>query len=118
MRPLIEFHFGGHLFLVQCRKCRGGTSPKRPFLRALLGTSEVKRDFWGPKFFRFILLDEVKWQFMAAQNKATIINSSVGLLFTKEYFTVTGRYGSNKYAYIIGHNHHGLYCHGHIFSRT
>ena len=50
----------------------------------------------------------------AAQNKATIINSSVGLLLTKEYFTVTGCYGTNKYAYIIGHNH-GLYCHGHIF---
>ena len=43
----------------------GGTSPKRPFLSALLGSSEVKRDFWGPKFFRFILLDEVKWQFIS-----------------------------------------------------
>ena len=50
----------------------------------------------------------------AAQNKATIKNSSVGLLLTKEYFTVTGRYGSNKYAYIIGRNHHGR----DIFSRT
>ena len=59
----------------------------------------------------------------AAQSKATIINSSVGLLLTKEYFTVTGCYGSNKYAYIIGHSYHLSrtilpYCHGHIFSRT
>ena len=34
-----------------------------------------------------------------AQNKAAIMNSSVGLLLTEEYFTVTGCYGSYKYAY-------------------
>ena len=32
-----------------------------------------------------------------AQNKAAIMNSSVGLLLTEEYFTVTGCYGSYKY---------------------
>ena len=35
----------------------------------------------------------------SAQNKASIMNSSVGLLLTEEYFTVTGCYGSYKYAY-------------------
>ena len=34
-----------------------------------------------------------------AQNKASIVNLSVGLLLTEEYFTVTGGYSSNKYAY-------------------
>ena len=34
-----------------------------------------------------------------AQNKASIMNSSVGLVLTEEYFTVTGCYGSYKYAY-------------------
>ena len=34
-----------------------------------------------------------------AQNKASIMNWSVGLLLTEEYFTVTGCYGSYKYAY-------------------
>ena len=43
----------------------GGHVPKKAFLRALWGSSEVKRDFWDPKFFRFILLDEVKWQFIS-----------------------------------------------------
>ena len=32
----------------------------------------------------------------SAQNKALIMNSSVGLLLTEEYFTVTGCYGSYK----------------------
>ena len=50
----------------------------------------------------------------AAQNKATIKNSSVGLLLTKEYFTVTGRYGSNKYAYITD----VTFFHGHNYSRS
>ena len=35
----------------------------------------------------------------SAQNKASIMNLSVGLLLTEEYFTVTGCYGSYKYAY-------------------
>ena len=35
----------------------------------------------------------------SAQNKASIMNSSVGLLLTEEYFTVTGCYGSYKCAY-------------------
>ena len=35
----------------------------------------------------------------SAQNKASIMNSSVGLLLTAKYFTVTGCYGSYKYAY-------------------
>ena len=34
-----------------------------------------------------------------AQNKASIVNSSVGLQLTEEYFIVTGGYSSNKYAY-------------------
>ena len=37
----------------------------------------------------------------SAQNKASIMNSSVGLLLTEEYFTVTGCYGSYKYAYKV-----------------
>ena len=35
----------------------------------------------------------------SAQNKASIMNSSVGLLLMEGYFTVTGCYGSYKYAY-------------------
>ena len=35
----------------------------------------------------------------SAQNKASIMNSSVGLLLTEEYFTVSECYGSYKYAY-------------------
>ena len=35
----------------------------------------------------------------SAQNKASIMNSTVGLLLTEEYLTVTGCYGSYKYAY-------------------
>ena len=35
----------------------------------------------------------------SAQDKASIMNSSVGLLLTEEFFTGTGCYGSYKYAY-------------------
>ena len=34
-----------------------------------------------------------------AKNKASIVNSSVGLQLTEEYFTVKGGYSPNKYAY-------------------
>ena len=37
----------------------------------------------------------------SAQDKASIMNSSVGLLLTEEYFTVTVCYGSYKYAYTL-----------------
>ena len=47
----------------------------------------------------------------SAQNKASIMNSSVGLLLTAEYSTVTGCYGSYKYAYKLRHNLPG-HCHG------
>ena len=36
--------------------------------------------------------------FKTAQNKASIMNSSVRLLLTEEYLTVKGCHGSNKYA--------------------
>ena len=41
----------------------------------------------------------VAYLIKTAQNKASVMNSSVGLLLTEEYFIVTGYYGSNKYAF-------------------